>query len=585
MELEVIVAHLRRIPLFQNLRPDQDARDERELYLVAKIVQEAEYTPGEWLFGQGEPADRLYYVLRGRIRLTRLGADGVRADLGVKQPGDAFGETGLLVGDFHDATAEAMSPVRVLYLERGDFLPLLEQRPRLEKRLAVSHDLARQQQIPRFSWMREGEWAIHVGPRHVIGLIRQAILPVLALFLVAVLAFLMAYWGWRGGVLALPLLLGLLPAGLLAWDYIDWHDDRFILTTQRVMHLERKGPFGSMSEEAALDDIQDVLEVRPNAIANLLDYGDIILQTAGGTVKIDFTEVGTPSKWRELILREMGRIQARRVVRMRGEVREQLESRLNLAPPPEPKVVAVETPKPGAAVKLLANTIMELFFPASWVRSPDGLTIKWRRYWLPGFIRYGWVSLLFLLATFGGFWAVAASLGDSQAATSAQEASLDPVLLIGWLFLEVILLGVVMWYIEDWRNDFFEITPTHIIHVNRQPLWGRMTRLEARLDRIQNITSDVPSIWARLFKYGNVILETAAADGKFEIRFVRDPEGVRAEISRRQQEFRKRDLTRQAAQRQDELLSWFTIYDSLRHAEEHPELLDEESDAADTDIS
>ncbi len=560
MEIKEIAKHLHQIPLFQGLKDD---RDELELYRVAALAKEAEYAPGERLFGQGESADRLYYVLRGRIQLTRLGADGVRADLGMKRPGDAFGETGLLVGDFHDATAEALSPVRLLYLERGEFLTLLEQRPRLRQRLALSPETLRKQHIPRFSWMRDDEWAVHLGRRHLMGLMRRIMLPVLALVLVVVLAYMLARVS-ATAALVVGLLLSLFPAGLLAWDYIDWYDDRFILTTQRVVHLERKGPFGSMSEEAALDDIQDVLEVRSNVVANLLDYGDIILQTAGGTVKIDFTEVGQPSLWRQLILREMGRIQARRVVRMRGETRQQLEARLNLAPPPEPTVVQTEPPKPPSPVTFFAKTFLELLFPASWVESPDKLTIRWRRFWLPGFFHYWWVSMLFLLITFGGL-IVLASLEPADMA----------YWLIPWLFAEVVLLCVVLWYIEDWRNDFFEITPTHIIHVDRKPLWGRITRREARLDRIQNITSDVPSIWARMLKYGSVTLETAGAEGQFKICYVRDPERVRAEISRRQQEFRKRDLTRQAAQRQDELLSWFAIYDSLRHPQTYPGMEDE----------
>jgi hypothetical protein len=61
---------------------------------------------------------------------------------------------------------------------------------------------------------------------------------------------------------------------------------------------------------------------------------------------------------------------------------------------------------------------------------------------------------------------------------------------------------------------------------------------------------------------------------------VREPEKVRAEISKRQQQFRQRDLTRQAAQRQDELLSWFAIYDSLRHAQADPDSPDESAMAS-----
>ncbi len=566
MNVAEIIPHLLKIPLFKDLNLQ---RDKQHLRALAGIVQEANYSPGDRLFGQGEPADRLYLVVRGRIQLTAFGADGSRLDLGIKQPGESFGETGLFVGDFHDAFAEALSPVQVLYITRDDFLPLLKQYPRLQRRLNANPDLQHQRRLPQFDWLREGEVVVHAGQRHVIELVRRALLPALAFIALLMLVFTLARTEPGFGGMVLLSLPALFVGGWLAWDYVDWHDDRFVLTTQRVMHLERKGPFGSMFEEAALDDIQDVLEVKPNVLANLFDYGDIILHTAGGTVKIDFTEVHRSAVWREAILREMGRIQARRVVRMRGETRAQLERRLNLVPQTEPVSRKETSTKSPAPLTVLVSTIRELLFPASWVYGPDNQTIKWRRYWLPGFIRFWWVSLLFLLVTFGGTIWVASRLDSGNWYTVA-----------GWIFLEVLILGVVMWYIEDWRNDFFQITPTHIIHVDRKPLWGRLTRQEARLDRIQNITSDVPDLFARLFNYGKVTLETAGAEGKFEIEYVREPEKVRAEISKRQQQFRQRDLTRQAAQRQDELLSWFAIYDSLRHAQADPDSPDESAMAS-----
>lgn len=552
MEPNAIVAYLRRVPLFQDLRPDLDARDEQLLNLIAVAVDEAHAAPGEWLFIQGDPADRLVIVTQGQVRLTAFAPDGSHKDFGYKGPGESFGETSLFIADFHDASAEAATEVHVLVLMRDDFLLLLEKHPRLRRRLNISQDLQRQHQFPRFPWMREDEILVHLGQRHPIDLVRRALLPGLAFLGVLVLLYLLSHAGWSWKGLLFPLIPGVLLGGLLIWDFIDWYDDRFALTTQRVLHVERKGPFGSMIEEASLADIQDVLEVRPNVLANLLDYGDIIIQTAGDSAKIDFTEVGKPALWRESIMREMGRMQARRVVRMRGEVYTMLDNRLKRVPPAEEAVrveVKPETPKP---VRILLGTIKELLFPSSWVVSSDQQTITWRRFWLPGFIRYWWVSLLFLIPTVGGvFWA--ASVLDER-----------PLWVVGWLGLEMLLLVVVIWYIEDWRNDFFQLTPTHIIHVDRKPLWGRLTRQEARLDRIQNIASDIPDIFARVFKYGKVTLETAGTEGKFEIAFVRNPEAVRAEISRRQQEFRQRDLTRQAAQRQEELLHWFTIYDSLR---------------------
>ncbi|MBN1259126.1 MAG: cyclic nucleotide-binding domain-containing protein, partial [Anaerolineae bacterium] len=399
MDPKDIVAKLRQIPLFETLTT---AREELELYRIAKLVNFAEYDPGEWLFAQGQPASRLYLILRGRVRLTALDREGIIRHLGDKEPGDSFGETGLLVGDFHDATAEALSPTEVLYLERAPFLELLNERRRLRDWLNLTAALREQEKISRADWMRDDEWPLYKSNRHWIFLARRIFLPILLLFVVFLgplllalePAILLTVWG----LLGLPLL------GFSLWHYIDWRDDRFTVTTQRVVHIERAGPFRESFEEASLNNIEDVYEARPNLTANLLDYGDVIPHTAGATVEIDLMGIPHPSRVRELILLQIQRNQARRVTLTRSTIREELESRLRLEPPPEPASPAKSTARPPSSAGIAAGLIKDFFFPASWSESEQGDTIKWRRFWLPGFIRYLWLFLPLVVIAMFGIW-------------------------------------------------------------------------------------------------------------------------------------------------------------------------------------
>ena len=134
MEPQQVVAYLKRIPLFVNL---DDERGEMELYQIAKVVEEKTFNPGEWLFGQGQSSDRLYYILEGQVQLTRVDPNGVTHDLGARDAGAMFGETGLLVGDFHDVTAAALTATRVLYILRSDFAELHDKRQYLRRKIKV----------------------------------------------------------------------------------------------------------------------------------------------------------------------------------------------------------------------------------------------------------------------------------------------------------------------------------------------------------------------------------------------------------------------------------------------------------------
>jgi len=201
---------------------------------------------------------------------------------------------------------------------------------------------------------------------------------------------------------------------------------------------------------------------------------------------------------------------------------------------------------------ILLGSIWEYFFPASWVET-DGGTIIWRRFWLPGLLRYSAPFLIFLVSTIGGIVMLSSVWGT--------ESFLGRM--VAWLVLEAVVFGVLLWFVEDWRNDYFQLTPSHIVLVNQRPLLFQESRHEARLDRIQNLGFEVPNILARMLDYGHVQFETAGTQGKFELKFVRRPEEVQSTISNRQYAYRQHQREIASDRRQQEMLTWFTAYDDL----------------------
>ncbi len=560
MEDREIVEHLKTIPLFQDLT---DERGELELYYVAPIVQVESYRVGDWVFNQGQPSTGLYLVLEGKLRLTRVDRDGITRHLKDIGPGTVLGETGLLVGDVHDATAEALTPTRLLYIDRDEFAKILERRPRLRHNLHMSENVARRRSVPRLDWMRDDEWVVFSVKRHWAYLLRK-ILPPSILFLIfsPLFYFLMisespARWVF-GPLLGVFLVILFL---LLVYQYIDWENDFFVLTTQRIVHIENIWPIKQDFEESTIENIEDIYELRPTFAANVLDFGNLILQTAGETVQIDMVGMPNPSHLRELIFHEIQRNRALSVLRSRGEIREVLQQRLSLEPPPPmPESEPTKTKDSSVAI-LVLQAIKEYFFPPTWSASEGGDTIVWRRFWLPGFFRYLRIFIPLAVLTVGGAWGL----------TQVWATESLHWLLGVWLLLEAILFGWLLWFIEDWRNDYFEITPNRIILVFQQPLLLQESRREAPLDRIQNISFEVPGILANIFRYGHVMLETAGTTGRFELKWVHRPQKIQAEISRRQQDYNRQQRAIDAKRRQDEMLSWFATYDTMRRTSQLPD--------------
>ncbi len=549
MKPQEIVEILQTVPLFADF---DDESGERELYYLVPIVHEATYEVGDRLFVQGEPSDYFYVILEGRVRLTRVDREGGTVHLRDAGPGDTFGVTGLFVGDFHDATAEVLTDTRVLYLERNEFMQVFQSRARLRRRIKLDPQIVKRRHVPRAEWMRDDEWPIFVGRRHWAHLFRSIFLP-LCLFALLTAALYFFFHEVPLVFLAAFLLVGTPVFGFVIWEWVDWRDDRYVVTTQRVVHLEREGPLRETFEETSLDNIQDIHEMRPTFSANLLDFGDLVLQTAGETVHIDMHGIPRPSEVREMIFREVERNRARQLLQVRGAIRDVMERRLGLAEPPPPyEPPEAASPRRLTILSLVVGTVRDFFFPQSWTQSEDGSAIIWRRYWLPGFMRYILLYLIWVVIT------VAALLFFPH---------LDPPemwMIAIWLLAEALIFGAILWEIEDWRNDYFEITPSRIIVVDRKPFLLSESRRETTLDRIQNISFDKPSFWARLFRYGNVLVETAGTTGRFELKWIRYPDKAQAEISRRQREYTMQQRTREAQRRQEELLSWFATYDDLR---------------------
>ncbi len=555
---KVIVDYLRNVPLFADL---DDEEGELELYRVAGLVQQAEYRPGEWLFKQGDPARRLYILIEGKVRLYRLDRQGNTVELRVMEPGDWVGETGLLVGDFHDATAEALTQVRLLYLDQEPFLRLLEERRRLRSRLRMSKEVARRRKLPTYDWLREDEMVIFSVNRHPIVWFRSALPSLLGFIAIGVLYLLVMerYFPSTPAILhyvvdAIFAISALLFLGLMGWFYVNWKDDHFVLTTQRIVHSERVWPFKWSLQEGALRNIQDIHEVRTGIVSQVLDFGDLILQTAGETVHIDLLQVPHPAELREMIFREIERNKARDMLRLREQIHAKLKERLSPQREVKPTPSQPSPPPSHGYFRKVWAPLRDYLVPSSWTVSPDGTTITWRRFWLVGLLHI--VGLLLLMAAVFWTWFKLIAPQGGGAIYGLSTVVLG--------VLEIALFFYALWHWEDWRNDYFQITPQRFIVVERKPLYLRAQRRETTLDRIQDINSNVPGLIARALHCGSVSLETAGTQGRFELEWLRYPEKIQAEISRRQEAYVRQQQEAEANRRQEEMLNWFATYEAIK---------------------
>jgi CRP/FNR family transcriptional regulator, cyclic AMP receptor protein len=98
-------------------------------------MMEIQARRGEVFFEQGEPGDRMFVIMQGKITLSHRADDGRETLLGVLGPGDMFGELSVFDSGIRTAGAVALTDARVLSLTRDQLRSWMMTRPEVAEKL------------------------------------------------------------------------------------------------------------------------------------------------------------------------------------------------------------------------------------------------------------------------------------------------------------------------------------------------------------------------------------------------------------------------------------------------------------------
>ncbi len=99
---------------------------------LAGVGSELQLVRGDILFEEGDPPDALYVVTRGRIAIAIANPiDRRESVVALMEPGDLFGDLGMLDDRPRSAMARALEPSGVLAVPYEPVLKMFDQQPRL----------------------------------------------------------------------------------------------------------------------------------------------------------------------------------------------------------------------------------------------------------------------------------------------------------------------------------------------------------------------------------------------------------------------------------------------------------------------
>jgi len=521
IEINQRVGLIRKIHLFTGLKEDQLAG-------IGAKFEEREVPAKQVVFKQGDKPDGFYIVFKGKVNVTRpLQKKGEEVLIWLVA-GDYFGEEALVENRNRSATITTMEDTILLFLTREHFEELLVKYSNLKPNFMVaikSHKLAR---ATKFDWLGAQEIIYFVARRHKLRLYQALVVPVLSL-LAPLLLF---AWGFLVDAVT-PKALGglalLFIIGWIIWNAVDWSNDYYIVTNQRVIWLEKVVGLYDSRQEAPLSSILSV-GVETDQLGRMLDFGNVIVRTFVGRLEFDY--VDHPNQAAEMIREYWERIKSITTVSQKEVMKNTIRQKLGMPveKKTEPELPPVVIVKENLAKQPLWWVALRGVFT---LRTEDAGKVVYRKHWVV-FLEQAWRPILILL----GMVALQVWRGiilynsptQSLVYRNAANAFRLDTIIVALPMLSVPFIAWLIWEYVDWKNDIFMLTAEEIFDIDRTP-FGKEEKRAAQLESILSISYKREGIVAYLFNYGTV--EITVGGSKFDFQDVADPASVQADINRR----------------------------------------------------
>jgi CRP-like cAMP-binding protein len=109
-----------------------------ELELAVGLFQERLIKSNTTIFTEKMPAEALYIVKSGNVRISIMAGEGEEKSLLLLGPGEFFGELALLQEESRLVTARSETAVELLVITRKDFQALMDLDPRTASRMLMA---------------------------------------------------------------------------------------------------------------------------------------------------------------------------------------------------------------------------------------------------------------------------------------------------------------------------------------------------------------------------------------------------------------------------------------------------------------
>lgn len=468
---------------------------------------------GAVLYYNKDGAGSLYLFLEGEFCASDARSDEKKFYL----PGDFTDPQDLFNLETYSDSLICRSPGSYLKLRREDFLnfvgslkrsdrdfsPVYDEENRLIAGLNLNMNFSpgsKVEKLQKYQWRRSSFFLF------------EKIFYPFALLLVLILA--------SSSSLSFPhdtLVYKILSGGILLYSLVRvvlWLSEKFILTDRNISAVKINfHPLGIKRNLLPLDQIRGIRVEKKRLKNRFFNIGSILIQTSSGTV-LQLSDIDKPQIVQKVITNVINHSQKQTDFKERVEIRKKMEEYFE----------SHENIHGSDDVKTTASDNNEVVFKKS----------------------------LFYLAS-SIWW---------------QILSIGAICFLAWLFRDsrgimlilpaLPLLSILLWRIQDWRNDLYKVSNGKIIDINKKPFGKSESNNLADISFVTNIRSEKKGILQYLFNYGDILIETAGGSIRFET--VANPLSVQSKLLLLREQWKERENRKNRDRQFEDFLVYSDIY-------------------------
>ena len=546
-KVEEYVAFIETLHLFQGI-------GEGHLFNFAESFHAKTFSAGETIIGAGKKASHFYIIFSGKVDVTILGK--IEKTVTYVR-GDYLGENAIISAKFN-SSAIAKTDVVLLALDHSSD-KLSGSIDLLKNNLEVSVKCRELVAEKDFAWLHKDEVIYFLKRKHISLFWRRMFIPLLFIVFGALA---MTIWWVRFSNVFWTIGVFLLGSAVILplWYWLDWRNDYYVVTNQRLIWEEKIIGMYSSRQEAMLADILSVSINTDKLIQSFLDYGKVSVHIMVGGMDLEHTP--HPRHTKRLIDELVERTKSQYQQRTEEEIRQAIVNKLQN---PNPPAVHKRTPLPQK--KSFSEKLNEKIRPKKQYhifeqRFEEGGGIVYRKHWIVLLRLVGIPLLISALLLYFVSTQTYLILTQSPEALSDSLVSLAAVaslVSIGW--------GIYQYF--SWSYDIFKVTKNAIFDIDRKPLGNENSR-SAPLENIESLTYKRDGILNIFFNYGTVYIHIGSE--AFDFQDVLDPASVQRDISRRYTANHISQKENAAKKDNQKWIDWFLTYHQSE--EEFQQLID-----------